>query len=106
MVRAIWNKSVIAESEDSIVVEGNHYFPLESVDQTKLQASDTTTVCGWKGTANYYDVVVDGQTNEGAAWYYAQPKDEAANIAGRIAFWKGVVIEGGDSASNLSGGSC
>jgi uncharacterized protein (DUF427 family) len=93
MATAIWNGKVIAESDDTEIVEGNHYFPLESIDESCFRKSSHTTVCGWKGTANYYDLVVDGQTNTGAAWYYANPKPEAANIAGRIAFWKGVEVQ-------------
>ncbi len=93
MPKAIWNETVIAESDATEIVEGNHYFPPESIKQECFQASDTTTVCGWKGTANYYDVVVGGQVNPGAAWYYADPKPDAANIKGKIAFWKGVRVE-------------
>ena len=97
MAKASWNGVVVAESPDTKVVEGNHYFPPESVNQEYLQQSSATTVCSWKGTANYYDLVVDGQTNEQAAWYYASPKPEAAEIAGHVAFWKGVQVEA-DSA--------
>jgi uncharacterized protein (DUF427 family) len=93
MAKAIWNDHVIAESDNTVVVEGNHYFPPESVKPEYLQPSSHTTVCGWKGSANYYDIVVDGQTNPGAAWYYPTPKDAAQQIAGRIAFWKGVHVE-------------
>ena len=92
MATATWNNSVIATSDDTIVVEGNHYFPIESVTAGVLTPVATTTVCPWKGTANYYDVVVDGARNAGAAWYYASPKPEAAQIAGRVAFWKGVEV--------------
>lgn len=92
MVKAIWNDAVIAESDATVVVEGNHYFPPESVRREYLRPSDTTTVCGWKGTAQYYDLVVNGQTNAGAAWYYADPKEAAENIRGRIAFWRGVQV--------------
>jgi uncharacterized protein (DUF427 family) len=92
-MKAIWNDKVIAESDDTVVVENNHYFPIDSVDRELLQDSDTTSVCPWKGTANYYDIVVDGKTNRDAAWYYAEPKDAAANIRGRVAFWKGVRVE-------------
>jgi uncharacterized protein (DUF427 family) len=94
MVKAIWNHHVMAESDNTVVVEGNHYFPPESVNAEYLKASSHTTVCGWKGTAQYYDLVVDGQTNPGAAWYYPTPKDAAKQIAGRIAFWKGVQVIG------------
>ena len=92
MAQAIWNGQVIAESENIETVEGNAYFPADSIKQEFFKPSQVTTVCGWKGTANYYDLVVDGQTNEQAAWYYAEPKPEAKNIAGYIAFWKGVEV--------------
>ena len=92
MATASWNGEVIAESTDTVVVEGNHYFPIESVADGVLEASDHTSVCGWKGTANYYDVVVDGRRNPNAAWYYATPKDAAAEITGRVAFWHGVAV--------------
>ena len=92
MTTASWNGTVLAESDDTVVVEGNHYFPLSSVREGVLVDSPRTSVCPWKGTASYYDVVADGATNEGAAWYYAQPKDAAKQIAGRVAFWKGVSV--------------
>ena len=92
MVKAVWNDRVIAESNDTIVVENNHYFPLESVRSELLQSSPTTSVCGWKGTANYYSLVANGRQNLDAAWYYADPKAAAANIKGRVAFWKGVQV--------------
>ena len=92
MPKATWNGTVIAHSDDTVVVEGNHYFPPESIREEYFEASDTTTVCGWKGTAQYYTLHVDGQTNVDAAWYYAEPKSEAANIAGHVAFWKGVEV--------------
>jgi uncharacterized protein (DUF427 family) len=92
MPKAVWNGAVIAESDNTVVVEGNHYFPPNSVACEYLHDSSHQTVCGWKGTANYYDVVVDGQTNEQAAWYYADPKPEAAQIKDFVAFWKGVEI--------------
>ena len=95
MARAIWNGTVLAESNDTEVVEGNHYFPAESLNTDYFRPSHHTTVCGWKGTASYYDIVVDGQENRQAAWYYPTPKDAAANIKGRIAFWKGVTVEAG-----------
>lgn len=94
MVKAIWNGEVIAESDETVVLEGNHYFPPSSLKQDCFRDSPRTTVCGWKGTAQYYDVVVNGQVNEGAAWYYADPKPEASNIQGRVAFWKGVEVNG------------
>ena len=92
MPKAIWNGTVIAESDATEVVEGNHYFPPDAVREGFFRASEATTVCGWKGTANYYDVVVDGAVNEQAAWYYADPKPDAANIKGYVAFWKGVEV--------------
>ena len=91
-MKAIWNDTVIADSDDTVVVEGNHYFPLSSVNEDYLVSSDTTSVCPWKGTANYYSLNVDGTENRDAAWYYAQPKDAAKEIAGRVAFWKGVQV--------------
>lgn len=92
MVRATWNGVVLAESDDTIVVEGNHYFPAEAVRDEYFVPSSTTTVCGWKGTANYRTVVVDGEENPDAAWFYADPKEAASEIAGRVAFWKGVQV--------------
>ncbi|MGB5257386.1 MAG: DUF427 domain-containing protein [Woeseiaceae bacterium] len=91
-MKAIWNDTVIAESDDTVVVEGNHYFPLDSVNKALLKSSDKTTTCSWKGTANYYSISVDGAENADAAWYYAQPKDAAQQIAGRVAFWRGVQV--------------
>jgi uncharacterized protein (DUF427 family) len=91
-VKAIWNQQVIAESDDTVVVEGNHYFPPESVKRKFLQDSSTTTFCPWKGTANYYTLMVDGQSNPDAAWYYAETKPEADRVRGRVAFWKGVQV--------------
>lgn len=89
---AQWNGARIAESDETEVVEGNHYFRREDVDFSLLEPSETTTECGWKGTASYYDVVVDGQRNEDAAWVYPDVKEEAAHIEGRIAFWNGVEV--------------
>lgn len=91
--RATWNGVVLAESERTVVVEGNHYFPPEDVRMEQLQPSDTTTVCGWKGTASYYHVEADGQRNRDAAWVYRDPKPEAASIRDHLAFWKGVTVE-------------
>lgn len=91
-MKASWNGTVIAESDDTIVVEGNHYFPADAVNPDYLIASTKTSICPWKGTANYHSLVVDGKTNPDAAWYYATPKPRAAQIAGRIAFWRGVEI--------------
>jgi len=92
MVKAIWNGQVIAESDATIVVEGNHYFPASSVRSEVLENSSTTTVCPWKGTAHYYTLVVDGAKNPDAAWYYPEPKAAAEEIRGRVAFWKGVKV--------------
>jgi uncharacterized protein (DUF427 family) len=91
-MNALWNGAVVASSDKTVIVEGNHYFPPEAVDSRFLRSSDTRTVCGWKGTACYYDLVVDGAVNRDAAWYYPDPKPEAREIAGRVAFWKGVTI--------------
>jgi uncharacterized protein (DUF427 family) len=93
MPRAIWNGAVIAESDRCVVVEGNKYFPPEAVRREYLRDSDTHTVCSWKGTANYYDVVVNCETNKDAAWYYPDTKAAADNVKGYIAFWKGVTVE-------------
>ena len=91
MAVATWNGTVIAESEKTVVVEGNHYFPPESVNAQYLRPSTTTSRCPWKGLANYYSLIVDGKIND-AAWYYAKPSDAAAAIKGYIAFWKGVDV--------------
>ncbi len=92
-MKATWNGTVIAESDDTVVVEGNHYFPADAVDQSLLRPSDTHSVCPWKGTASYWSLEVDGTTNADAAWYYPEPKDAAAEIRDRVAFWKGVTVE-------------
>ncbi|NJK45341.1 MAG: DUF427 domain-containing protein [Pleurocapsa sp. SU_196_0] len=92
-MKAIWNGQVIAESNDTVVVEGNHYFPAESVNAEFLRESATHTTCPWKGEASYHSLEVDGQKNPDAAWFYPAPKDAAKRITGRIAFWKGVKIE-------------
>ena len=92
MPKATWNGKLLAESNQTEIVEGNHYFPADSITKECFRESDTTTVCGWKGTASYYDVVVDGEVNNDAAWYYPTPKEAAANIAGYVAFWKGVEV--------------
>ena len=92
MPQAIWNNTVIAESDETEVVEGNHYFPPDSIHREYFRENSHTTVCGWKGTASYYDLVIDDATNEAAAWFYADPKPEAASIKGYIAFWKGVQV--------------
>jgi uncharacterized protein (DUF427 family) len=91
-MKAIWNDTVLAESDDTVVVEGNHYFPPESIRAEHFKPSDTHTVCGWKGTASYHNVVVNGQTNADAAWFYPEPKDAAKEIKDRIAFWRGVQV--------------
>ena len=93
MARAIWGAATLAESNETRQVEGNSYFPPESLNPQYVRPSNHTTVCSWKGTANYYDVVVNGLTNQNAAWYYPEPKPEAAPIKGYVAFWKGVRIE-------------
>jgi uncharacterized protein (DUF427 family) len=92
-MKAIWKEAVLAESDDTIVVEGNHYFPPEAVKHVYLQASGTHTTCAWKGLASYYDVVVDGTANKDAAWYYPDPKPEAAEIKNYVAFWHGVEVK-------------
>jgi uncharacterized protein (DUF427 family) len=93
MARATWNGAVIAESDQCIVVEGNQYFPPAVVQRQYLRESTTHTVCPWKGTASYYDVVVDGKVNKDAAWFYPQPKDAAKQIANYVAFWHGVSVD-------------
>ena len=93
MARAIWNGAVIAESDETVIVEGNHYFPPTAVKREYLRESATHTVCPWKGTASYYDVVVEGNVNKDAAWYYPEPKEAARQIAGYVAFWRGVRVE-------------
>ena len=92
MATATWNGEVIAESDDTVMVEGNHYFPASSVRDGVLQPSPRTSVCPWKGTASYHDVIVDGRVNAGAAWYYPNPSAAASEIKGRIAFWKGIQV--------------
>jgi uncharacterized protein (DUF427 family) len=92
-MKAIWNEQVVAESSATVVVEGNHYFPADSVKREFFQPSSTHTSCPWKGEASYYTLAVDGKTNVDAAWYYPQPKDAAKEIAGHVAFWKGVKVE-------------
>jgi len=91
-VRASWNGVTLAESDDTVVVEGNHYFPVESIASELFAPSDSHTVCPWKGTASYYDVRVNGDVNADAAWYYPEPKEAAAEIRGRVAFWRGVEV--------------
>jgi uncharacterized protein (DUF427 family) len=91
-MKAMWNGAVLADSPKTEVVEGNHYFPPDSLHREHFKASALHTVCGWKGTASYFDVVVDGQSNKDAAWYYPEPLPAAKNIAGYVAFWKGVQV--------------
>lgn len=95
MIRAVWNGAVLAESPETVMVEGNHYFPPDALNREFFVGSDTHTVCSWKGTASYYTVVVDGVENADAAWYYPEPKSAAGEIKDRVAFWKGVKIEAG-----------
>ena len=92
MAKATWNGATIAESTKTEVVEGNHYFPLDSVERAYLSDSATTSVCPWKGTASYYTLVVDGKENRDAAWFYPAPKDAAKEIKDHVAFWKGVEV--------------
>ncbi|HCF26752.1 MAG TPA: hypothetical protein DEV81_05990 [Cyanobacteria bacterium UBA11049] len=94
MPKAIWNGTVIAESDRTEVVEGNHYFPPEAIDKQYFKESSTHTTCPWKGVASYYNVEVEGQVNKDAAWYYPTAKDKAKNIEGYVAFWRGVKVEG------------
>lgn len=94
MPTATWKGTVLAQSDETVVVEGNHYFPPDSVIQELLEPADRTSVCPWKGTASYYDVVVGGDRNAGAAWYYPTPRDAAAEIKDHVAFWNGVEVSG------------
>ena len=93
MARATWKGAVLAESDQTVVVEGNHYFPPESIDRRYFKPSEHETTCPWKGQAHYYHVEVEGERNENAAWFYVEPKSAAASIKGRLAFWKGVTVE-------------
>jgi uncharacterized protein (DUF427 family) len=92
-MKAIWNGQIIAESPDTVIVEGNHYFPASSLNRALITDSDTHTTCGWKGIASYYSLKVDGAVNKDAVWYYPDPKPAARDVADRVAFWKGVKIE-------------
>lgn len=92
-MKAIWNDTVLAESNDTIVIENNHYFPADSINKTFFKDSNTNTLCPWKGTASYYDIQVNDKTNEDAAWFYADPKDAAKEINNYVAFWKGVEVK-------------
>ena len=105
MAQAVWNGEVIAESDDTILVEGNHYFPREAVKDEFLAESDHTSVCGWKGTARYFHVKAGGELNENAAWYYPDPLDSAKALRGRVAFWRGVKVTGEPSRS-MEAGQC
>ncbi|MEM7411229.1 MAG: DUF427 domain-containing protein [Myxococcota bacterium] len=91
-MKAIWNGRTVAESDDTVVVEGNHYFPESALAREHFAPSDHTSICSWKGTASYYDISVEGETNANAAWYYPDPKDAASEIRGRVAFWRGVDV--------------
>lgn len=93
-MRAIWNNQLIAESDDTVKVEGNHYFPSDSINKEYYKESETRTTCPWKGEANYYSLEVNGEKNSDAAWYYPETSELAKNIKGYVAFWKGVKIEG------------
>jgi uncharacterized protein (DUF427 family) len=92
-MKATWNSAVLAQSNDTIVVENNHYFPADSIDRQYFTDSNTHTTCSWKGLCSYYNIEVNGQVNKDAAWYYPEPKEAAKNITGYVAFWKGVKIE-------------
>jgi uncharacterized protein (DUF427 family) len=92
MAKATWNGAVLAESDDTVMVEGNHYFPPEAVNREYFQSNQDHTVCFWKGVASYYDVEVNGEVNRGAAWYYPEPSEAASMIKGYIAFWRGVKV--------------
>ena len=91
-MKAIWNNQVIAQSDDTVVVEGNHYFPPDSIDKQFFEASGKTTFCPWKGTASYYTISVDGETADNAAWTYEEPKEKAAEIKDHIAFYSAVTV--------------
>ena len=92
-MQAIWNDVIIAESDDTVIVDGNHYFPFDSIKQEYFKKTELTTVCGWKGMANYYSVDVNGKTNNDCAWYYVEPNDAAMKIKGMVAFWNGVNVK-------------
>ena len=93
-MKAIWNEEVLAESSDTVVVEGNHYFPPAALNMQFFKPSDKKTVCPWKGTASYYDLEVSGKVNKDAAWLYVEPKSAVTQITGYVAFWKGVEVKG------------
>jgi len=92
-MKATWNNTILAESDDTAVVEGNHYFPPQSIKREYFQESATHTTCPWKGEASYYNVIVDGQINKDSAWYYPDPKPAAAEIKDHVAFWRGIKVE-------------
>jgi uncharacterized protein (DUF427 family) len=92
-MKATWKGEVLAESDETVVVEGNHYFPADSIRREHFRESETHTICPWKGTASYYDVLVGGDVNKDAAWFYPEPKDAAAEIKDRVAFWRGVKVD-------------
>ena len=92
-MKATWNNVVVAESNETIVVEGNHYYPIESIKKEYFEKTDFTSLCGWKGMANYFSVNVNGKTNKDCAWYYAEPNDAATKIKDMVAFWNGVKVE-------------
>jgi uncharacterized protein (DUF427 family) len=92
-MKAIWHGAVLAESDETVVVEGNHYFPVDSINREHFRESETHTECHWKGTASYYDLVVGGEVNKDAAWFYPEPKDAAKEIKDRVAFWRGVKVD-------------
>ena len=91
-MKATWNNTTLAKSEDTVVVEGNHYFPPDSIEREYFEKSETRTTCSWKGEASYYHLAVDGKVNKDAAWYYPAPKEAAKKIANYVAFWKGVKV--------------
>ena len=92
-MKATWNGATLADNNETIIIEGNHYFPADSINREYFSQSESHTTCPWKGEASYYDILVDGKVNKDAAWYYPHPKQAAAEIKNRIAFWKGVVVE-------------
>ncbi len=96
-MQAVWNDVVIAQSDKTVLVEGNHYFPADSIKAEYFLKTEMTSLCGWKGMANYYSVTVNGKTNRDCAWYYAQPNDAAMKIKGMVAFWNGVVVRQDDA---------
>ena len=91
-MKAIWQGQIVAESDDTVIVEGNHYFPRDSLKQGCIQESTTTSYCPWKGTSHYYSLSINGQTNVDALWYYPEPKPAASEIIDRVAFWRGVQV--------------